>query len=146
MEVNNKIPIRALIYHVADGRTAVKAYANVAIGDYLTINSFSIACDSVDNNTLVVYSPTVRANCKNGKKYKRIVEFPGWEESDLKSKIDKVCILAYRKYEDDRQMMQYGDPVYVGIEELVNFKKEGTQNPQKSADDNNSDWESNIPF
>ena len=143
MEVNNKIPIRAMIYHVADGRTAVKAYANIAIGDYLTINSFSIACSSIDNNDLLVYPPTVR--CKNGN-YKRIVEFPGWDKSSLKKKIDKICKLAYRKYEDDRQTNLYGDPVYVGIEELVNFEKTNTQNPQESNNNNESDLESIIPF
>ena len=140
MDNSNKIPIRATIYHVADGRTAIKAYANVAIGDYLYINSFSIALSAYVNE-LLVYPPSVK--CRDGK-YKRIVEFPNWKDSPLKEKIDKLCIFAYGKYEDDNSTLgKWTDPIYVGIEELVGLDKKSAQRSQEST--NGIDL-SDIPF
>ena len=141
METNTKIPVKAVIYHVADGNTAIKAYANIAIGDYLYINSFSVVVSSYSNTDLLVYPPSVK--CGNGK-YKRIVEFPGWEESSLKEKIDKLCTFAYGRYEDDNNTLgKWTDPIYIGIEELVNLGKKNVQSSRKSTGEIDL---SDIPF
>ena len=138
MKNDGRIPIKATIYHVADGRMAVKAYANVIIGDYLAINSFSIAFSSSENE-LVVYPPSVKCGGKamNGKKerYKKIVEFPHWEYGRLKDVIDRLCIFAYRRYEDDHNTLgQYCEPAYIGIEDLTGFDENKIKDSQESID------------
>ena len=119
MDNKTKIPIRAMIYHIADGKTAIKAFANVSIGDFMYINSFSIAVSSYGDE-LVVYPPTTK--CIN-KKYKKIVEFPNHNNSKLLDTITKVCKLAYAKYEDDGELNRFGDPFYIKVEDLIDFDK-----------------------
>ena len=150
MESTNKIPIRARIYHVVEGQRALKAYADVAIGDYLCINSYSIAYsykhknrDEDGNDDVIVFTPTAKR--ENGE-YKRIVEYPNWDENRLKDIIAKLCKQAYKKYEDDGTLRVYTKPIYVGIDELVDFNKSVDQNPHKSVDDNERDWASEVPY
>ena len=142
MEKSSRIPIKAMIYHVADGRTVVKAYANVMFGKHLSINSFSIAMSSI-NNDMVVYPPSTRCG---GNKYKRIVEFPDYQNSRLKDQIDKVCLLAYAQYEDDGELRRYTEPVYVGIEELVGSSKTNAQNLREYSENSIPDKKFNFPY
>ena len=131
MDNNRKIPIRATIYNVADGRTAIKAYASIIIGDYLAINSFSIAVSSFENE-LVVFPPSVK--CGNNR-YKKIVEFPHWKEGRLKKVIDRQCILAYKRYEDDHSTLyKYGEPAYIEIDDLTGFVEKTVQESQEPTD------------
>ena len=122
MDNNTRIPIKAEIYHIADGKNTIKAYANVAIGDYMFINSVSIAVGSF-NNQLIVYPPSNKYWNKHKKKidFKRILEFKSncrlWEV------ITKVCLLAYAKYGSDKRLGVFGEPMYIKIEDLVDTTK-----------------------
>lgn len=142
MKTDGKIPIKAAIYTVTDGKTAVKAYANVAFGDSLYINSFSVALSSITGE-LTVYPPSVRCG---GNRYKRILEFPGRGNNKLKEAITKVCLLAYAKYEDDKEPGVFGEPIYVNVGDLVDFEKVNAISQQKEGGDAELEDLTFLPF
>lgn len=142
MKTDGKIPIKAEIYAVTDGKTAVKAYANVAFGDSLYINSFSVALSSITGE-LTVYPPSVRCG---GNQYKKILEFPGRGSNKLKEAITRVCLLAYAKYEDDKEPGVFGEPTYINVGDLVDFKKADVASQQKEKSDTELEDLSCLPF
>lgn len=141
---NVKIPIKAQIYSIGDGKYTTKAFANVAVGDYLFINSFSVALSSYQNE-MTVFPPSIR--CSNGS-YKKILEFPKHTSSKLLETIQKVCLDAYYAYEDSGELHRWTKPRYVKIEDLLDLEKHDDNIPQKSAEVTNfhSDVYGDIPF
>lgn len=138
-----KIPIKAKIYSVKDGRYGLNAFANVMIGDYLSINSYSIIPDPKGGGTLVVFRPRVFLGNNN---FKYIVEYINRKNSKLERQIEKACRYAYGKYEDDGRLQQYSEAYYIGIEDLINSEVINAQDPEESAKNTTSDDDYVVPF
>lgn len=142
MEKKIRIPIKARIYSVADGRYAKKAYANVTIGDYLSINSYSVGANSTGDG-LVVYRPSVRFG---ENKFKKIVEYVNRDKSRLEKAIEEACIRAYKQNEFDGTIQQDSEPIYIGIEDLINTNTNNYQVGQESSRNISLDDDLVVPF
>ncbi len=138
-----KIPIKAMIYYAKPGRYGLSALANVMIGDYLSINSYSIVPNPKGGGTLVVFRPRVFLGDNN---FKYIVEYVNRKKSKLESQIEKACRYAYEKYEDGGGLQQYSETYYIGIEDLINSEAINAQNPEESAKNTTSDDNYVVPF
>lgn len=110
-----KIPIKAKIYYAKDGATALKAYANVNIGDMVFVNSYAISNTMNNPNTLRAFPPSYKS--KNSG-YKPYIEFADSETNPLSAAIYKACKSAYCHYEDTGRLHEYGETIYLDLGEI----------------------------
>lgn len=109
-----KIPVKAKVYYATQGQTAIKCLANVAIGDLICINSYTVSNTIERPDRLNAFPPSYQL--KNGK-YKPNIEFPNSRNNPLLTAIYKACCSAYKHYEDTHKLHEYGETYEVEVGE-----------------------------
>lgn len=114
--MSSKIYVKAKIYAVTDGTTAPKAYANVAIGDLLNVNSYVVTNTFGDPDRMNAFAPSRKDRLSGG--YKPFVEFAYPAKNALVSAIKKACQSAYELYSSTGRLHEYGRAFAVDIDNL----------------------------
>lgn len=107
--------VKAKIYSVMDAQTTKKAFANVSIGGYIHINSYTVSNKIDDPDSMYAFPPSYAG--KNGK-YKPYMEFPNYKDNPLAKAIYKACISAYKHYEGTGRLHEYGDEIEVDLSDF----------------------------
>lgn len=130
-----KIKVKAEIYHVADGRTAKKAFANISINDKVFINSFSITNTSKRPDAMSVFPPGY--NGKDGRKHP-FIEFNNQQNNPLYAAIVSACLDAYKKYSDTGRLHEFGDEFTIDLDRLTNEHGEATESLMEELQSENA--------
>lgn len=138
--MQTKLKVRAKIYSIMDGQTAIKAYANVDVGGLLCINSYTVSNSIKEPDSLFAFPPSYRR--KNGG-YKPYIEFPYNKDNPLADAIVRACKFAYRRFEETGKLHEYGEEVEVDYDDFLQWAK--TPDDLGGKDDDVIDL-SDVPF
>ena len=130
-----ELKIKAKIYHVTDGKTAKKAFANISINDEIFINSFSITNTSKRPDTMSVFPPGF--NGKDGRKHP-FIEFNGQQNNPYYAAIISACLDVYQKYSDTGRLHEFGSEFTVNLDKLTNEHEEATKSLMNQLQSENS--------
>ena len=137
--MSTKIYVKAKIYAVTDGTTAPKAYANVAIGDILNINSYVITNTFGDPDRMNAFAPSRKDRLSGG--YKPFIEFAYPAKNALVDAIKKACQSAYELYSSTGRLHEYGRAFAVDIDNLFG----SAEKPAKIAENTDSGSSTDTP-
>lgn len=118
----SKLSVRAKIYAIKDGATAIKGFANVEIGGFMFINSVTVTNTLDHPDKLEVYPPSYRL--RNGS-YKPQIEFAHAGQNKLWAAFRQACLSAYKHYSDTKRLHEYGATCEVEIDSLLELTKDG---------------------
>lgn len=117
MEKDSIIPIRAKVYSVDEKGIGLRCLVNVALGNFMYINSVGVMPDKKHTNELYISMPSWS---RNGKR-KPYIEFPDTAGNNLLKAISEAAISAYKKYENNKSLHEYGDVFYVKVDRLYDI-------------------------
>ena len=114
MERDNSIPVRAKVYSIDNNGIGLRCLVNVALGNFMYINSVGVMPDKKHINELYISMPSWS---RNGKR-KPYIEFPDITGNNLLKAISNAAISAYKQYENDKSLHKYGKTFYVKVDKL----------------------------
>ncbi|MBR2589123.1 hypothetical protein IKE84_02180 [Candidatus Saccharibacteria bacterium] len=126
-----KLKITAKIYAVNDGKTSIKAFANININNLVFINSFAISNSAEQPEKLSVFPPSY---CSRGK-YHPVMEFPYMKNNGLYGAIRNACLSAYKKYSDTGQSHVDSEPFEAEYDIIPTSTEKSPQNQAEYGQD-----------
>ena len=141
--MSHKISVKAKIYAVTDGATAPKAFANVAIGDLLNINSYAVTNTYGDPDRMNAFAPS-RKDKLSGE-YKPYIEFAYPAKNSLVDAIKKACQSAYELYSSTGRLHEYGKAFAVDIDNLFGPAEKPAKIAENTGSGSSMDTPDEIP-
>ena len=140
---DSTIEVYATIYAV-NGRDPRKVFANVAVGEFMYINSICVMPDTFGQND-EIYVGMPYYNARNQKR-KAYIEYPKMNNNPLYLTIYEAIKSAYDEYRNTEKISKKpGKYFFLSLDKLAAFKTRTSKPSQNSTEDfDDSDFDKDI--
>lgn len=136
-----RIPIKAKVYRATDSQTAIKVFANVSIGGFMHINSYTVSNTLANPDKLSVFPPSY----KFGSIYRPHIEFASPKKNALVKAIEKACTSAYEIYASTGEFQRYGETFMVNLDKLPGVAEEASKIAENTSFGSSTKYPDEIP-